>query len=182
MGRTACTEPQCLYKGALYLFTFYHKRVSVSQCWLSLLVRKGKIMHKIHDVSKHFCRQNHWQRSNEDVVHQISSLNQYVTAPKEKFYLPQMWWYRTHVWFLNFTRIWRTNNSSKRSLQNFPFKSLLAFLFSISIYSNIYILNLISSSIHALRTSACCILLKYASKNVVSRLILWQYTYVANNW
>ena len=24
MGRTACTEPQCLYKGALYLtFTFY---------------------------------------------------------------------------------------------------------------------------------------------------------------
>ena len=23
MGRTACTEPHCLYKGALYLFTFY---------------------------------------------------------------------------------------------------------------------------------------------------------------
>ena len=23
MGRTACTEPQCLYKGALYLF-YYH--------------------------------------------------------------------------------------------------------------------------------------------------------------
>ena len=22
MGRTACTEPQCLYKGALYLFIF----------------------------------------------------------------------------------------------------------------------------------------------------------------
>jgi len=22
MGRTACTEPQCLYKGALYIFTF----------------------------------------------------------------------------------------------------------------------------------------------------------------
>ena len=22
MGRTACTEPQCLYKGALYLFYF----------------------------------------------------------------------------------------------------------------------------------------------------------------
>jgi hypothetical protein len=22
MGRTACTEPQCLYKGALYLFTY----------------------------------------------------------------------------------------------------------------------------------------------------------------
>ena len=25
MDRTACTEPQCLYKGALYLF-FYHTR------------------------------------------------------------------------------------------------------------------------------------------------------------
>jgi hypothetical protein len=23
MGRTACTEPQCLYKGALYLYLFY---------------------------------------------------------------------------------------------------------------------------------------------------------------
>jgi len=31
MGRTACTEPQCLYKGALYLFytiEIYHKIVS----------------------------------------------------------------------------------------------------------------------------------------------------------
>ena len=26
MGRTACTEPQCLYKGALYLFTFSNFR------------------------------------------------------------------------------------------------------------------------------------------------------------
>ena len=24
MGRMACTEPQCLYKGDLYLFTLYH--------------------------------------------------------------------------------------------------------------------------------------------------------------
>jgi len=23
VGRTACTEPQCLYKGALYLFLFF---------------------------------------------------------------------------------------------------------------------------------------------------------------
>ena len=23
MGHTACTEPQCLYKGALYLYLFY---------------------------------------------------------------------------------------------------------------------------------------------------------------
>jgi len=23
MGRTACTEPQCLYKGALYLYLYY---------------------------------------------------------------------------------------------------------------------------------------------------------------
>ena len=25
MGRTACTEPQCLYKGALYLTTFFRE-------------------------------------------------------------------------------------------------------------------------------------------------------------
>jgi len=24
MGRTACTEPQCLYKGDFYLYPFYH--------------------------------------------------------------------------------------------------------------------------------------------------------------
>ena len=29
MGRTACTEPQCLYKGALYLYTFGHERVEL---------------------------------------------------------------------------------------------------------------------------------------------------------
>jgi hypothetical protein len=30
MGRTACTEPQCLYKGALYLlpFIFYNRLVT----------------------------------------------------------------------------------------------------------------------------------------------------------
>jgi len=27
MGRTTCTEPQCLYTGALYLFTFSPSRV-----------------------------------------------------------------------------------------------------------------------------------------------------------
>jgi len=24
MGRTACTEPQCLYKGALYVYFYYY--------------------------------------------------------------------------------------------------------------------------------------------------------------
>ena len=27
MGRTACTEPQCLYKGALYLYLYYRHAV-----------------------------------------------------------------------------------------------------------------------------------------------------------
>jgi len=27
MGRTDCTEPQCLYKGAFYLFTYIHANV-----------------------------------------------------------------------------------------------------------------------------------------------------------
>ena len=28
MGRTACTEPQCLYKGALYILTVYDLHVT----------------------------------------------------------------------------------------------------------------------------------------------------------
>jgi len=34
MGRTACTEPQCLYKGALYLFMQEPVFMSVSQCFV----------------------------------------------------------------------------------------------------------------------------------------------------
>jgi hypothetical protein len=29
MGRTACTDPQCLYKGALYLYHYEVKRKAV---------------------------------------------------------------------------------------------------------------------------------------------------------
>ena len=29
MGRTACTEPQCLYRGALYLYLLYITRINV---------------------------------------------------------------------------------------------------------------------------------------------------------
>jgi len=46
MGSTACTEPQCLYKGALYLYLYlystyrlyglYRASVSVQRCTLSL--------------------------------------------------------------------------------------------------------------------------------------------------
>jgi len=32
MGRTACTEPQCLYKGALYLF-FTHQHNLMATAW-----------------------------------------------------------------------------------------------------------------------------------------------------
>ena len=31
MGRTACTEPQCLYKGALYFY--FNKLISVMEKW-----------------------------------------------------------------------------------------------------------------------------------------------------
>jgi hypothetical protein len=30
MGRTACTEPQCLYKGALYLIVLFNDTVNIS--------------------------------------------------------------------------------------------------------------------------------------------------------
>jgi len=46
MDRTACTEPQCLYKGALYLYLSlyvkgkdYHCHLSLSELWLLLLQR-----------------------------------------------------------------------------------------------------------------------------------------------
>jgi hypothetical protein len=35
MGRTACTEPQCLYKGALYL-TFYTYQKSQAENTISI--------------------------------------------------------------------------------------------------------------------------------------------------
>ena len=57
MGRTACTEPQCLYKGALYLYLtvelylyspygpygLYRASVPVQGCTLSYL-----LLHKLH--------------------------------------------------------------------------------------------------------------------------------------
>jgi hypothetical protein len=37
MGCTACTEPQCLYKGAFYLYIFYmYKRDEVTGNWRKL--------------------------------------------------------------------------------------------------------------------------------------------------
>ena len=39
MGRTACTEPQCLYKGALYLFIAPPpQRQSVNAVWTKVTV------------------------------------------------------------------------------------------------------------------------------------------------
>ena len=35
MGCTACTKPQCLYKGALYL-TFANKNTKWNCCWVSM--------------------------------------------------------------------------------------------------------------------------------------------------
>ena len=31
MGRTGCTEPQCLYKAALYLYVYLHKELPQHQ-------------------------------------------------------------------------------------------------------------------------------------------------------
>jgi hypothetical protein len=52
MARTACTEPQCLYKGALYLFTsdtIYFKRVHKEQAFLrNLLVCRRRLAFQHH--------------------------------------------------------------------------------------------------------------------------------------
>jgi hypothetical protein len=38
MGRTACTEPKCLYKGALYLLP-YLTRSQLNSCWVLIVYR-----------------------------------------------------------------------------------------------------------------------------------------------
>jgi len=43
MGRTACTEPQCLYKGALYLFTYCSINVFYSLDSTNVLVSFSSI-------------------------------------------------------------------------------------------------------------------------------------------
>jgi hypothetical protein len=44
MGRTTCTEPQCLYKGALYVCVCFMIRPSVSCCF----------SHIFHPLCRHF--------------------------------------------------------------------------------------------------------------------------------
>ena len=59
-----------------------------------------------------------------------------MMAPKKKFYLPQMWWYRTHVWFPNFTETWRTNKQQTTVLK----VSYKIFLLNLSLlFSHIHI-------------------------------------------
>jgi len=47
MGRTACTEPQCLYKGTLYLFTYTeHTTIYIYiyiHLFIYLYIYKGKL-------------------------------------------------------------------------------------------------------------------------------------------
>ena len=45
MGRTACTEPQCLYKGALYLLfnNYLHKQITERHKKRELLKNQTKI-------------------------------------------------------------------------------------------------------------------------------------------
>jgi hypothetical protein len=38
MGRTACTEPQCLYEGALYLYLTYHLSACLTGKFISTLL------------------------------------------------------------------------------------------------------------------------------------------------
>jgi hypothetical protein len=40
MGRTACTEPQCLCKGAPYLFYLFYRFNSQLYCYVKTLTKK----------------------------------------------------------------------------------------------------------------------------------------------
>ena len=41
MGRTACTEPQCLYKGALYLYLYLYLKQILEVCSLDLEITEN---------------------------------------------------------------------------------------------------------------------------------------------
>ena len=71
MGRTACTEPQCLYKGALYLFYLYQTdrkwhssipetfhRICPSYCTLRDLQNLGTDCRPVNKKSKGFVRRD----------------------------------------------------------------------------------------------------------------------------
>jgi len=50
MGRTACTEPQCLYKGDLYLFTLYSNIIILWEyCRIYAVCRLPKRRYAAHD-------------------------------------------------------------------------------------------------------------------------------------
>ena len=55
MGRTACTEPQCLYKGALYFF-YVHSALEIRQSAL-------EIVHDLH---------NKYEKHTQNVDHKTS--------------------------------------------------------------------------------------------------------------
>ena len=56
MGRTACTEPQCLYKGALFTLA---NPATTSVCWVTLQKRESQgrriSRHLILEWNLHFC-------------------------------------------------------------------------------------------------------------------------------
>jgi len=52
MGRTACTELQCLYKGAIYPFAFYGTTVTVSYCGICYKQDCGYMFRPVLFISK----------------------------------------------------------------------------------------------------------------------------------
>jgi len=43
MGRTACTEPQCLYKGDLYLYLYFEYVILIARARLQLFLERASI-------------------------------------------------------------------------------------------------------------------------------------------
>jgi len=62
MGRTACTEPQCLYKGALYLYFIYHHHHNISVMELGHLLTRSRLTYP--EVSTKVCHDSFCQLGN----------------------------------------------------------------------------------------------------------------------
>jgi len=69
MGRTACTEPQCLYKRALYLFIL---NVYIILCFAIILEFVCVSRHILCSELVRFCEDLQYQRSMSSVQHSFT--------------------------------------------------------------------------------------------------------------
>ena len=98
MGRTACTDPQCLYKGDLYLFLPKGNGIEVNAEKLNCLMNRmqDRIQHEGSKWILWKCGKYRWFRngSNRSNLHEwritseVNSRNAFLLFSSQTFFLP----------------------------------------------------------------------------------------------